>query len=213
MRLYTYFRSSAAFRVRIALSLKRVAYDAVPIHLAKSGGEQRGPEFLAINPQGLVPALDLDGTVLTQSLAIIEYLDNRYPEPRLIPADPVDRARVQSLAQIIACDTHPLANLRVLQYLRRELGLEEAAVRRWVQHWIGASFAALEAWIAKWSDGRYCYGDSVSLADVCLVPQMYNARRFEVDLGPYPTITRIDARLREEPAFARAAPESQPDAE
>jgi maleylacetoacetate isomerase/maleylpyruvate isomerase len=212
MRLYTHFRSSAAFRVRIALNLKRVAYEAVAVHFTRNGGEQRQPEFLARNPQGLVPVLDDAGTILTQSLAIIEYLDSRYPEPRLIPAAPVARARVQALAQIVACDTHPLNNLRVLQYLRSELALDETAVKRWVQHWIGESFRAFEAAVAT-SGGRYCCGDTVSLADVCLVPQMYNARRFDCDLSPYPMLAGVANRLRAEPAFAAAAPESQPDAE
>ena len=213
IRLYTYFRSSAVFRVRIALNLKGIAYEALPVHFLRNGGEHRRPEFLRRNPQGLLPVLDDDGTLLTQSLAIIEYLDSRYPEPRLIPVDPVARARVQMLAQIIACEIHPLNNLRVLQYLRAELGLDEAGVKRWVQHWIAESFHGFEVWVAHWSGGRYCFGDAVSLADVCLVPQVYNARRFDCDLAPYPTIVRIADGLRDLPPFANAAPESQPDAE
>jgi maleylacetoacetate isomerase/maleylpyruvate isomerase len=213
MRLYTYFRSSAVFRVRIALNLKGIAYEALPVHFQRGGGGHRRPEFLQANPQGLLPVLDDDGTILTQSLAIVEYLDSRYLEPRLVPADPIERARVQALAQIIACETHPLNNLRVLQYLRKELRLDEAGVKRWVQHWIAESFRAFEAWVVQWSGGSYCFGDAVSLADVCLVPQVYNARRFECDLAPYPTIVRIDDGLRDLPAFALAAPENQPDAE
>jgi maleylacetoacetate isomerase/maleylpyruvate isomerase len=213
MRLYTYFRSSAVFRVRIALNLKGIAYEALPVHFQRAGGEHRRPEFLQANPQGLLPVLDDDGTILTQSLAIVEYLDSRYLEPRLIPADPIERARVQALAQIIACETHPLNNLRVLQYLRKELRLDEAGVKRWAQHWIAESFRAFEAWVVQWSGGSYCFGDTVSLADVCLVPQVYNARRFECDLAPYPTIVRIADGLRDLPAFALAAPENQPDAE
>jgi maleylacetoacetate isomerase len=150
---------------------------------------------------------------LWQSLAIIEYLDSRYPAPKLIPEEPVARARVQALAQLVACEIHPLNNLRVLRYLRSELALDEAAVKRWYRHWIAEGFAGLEAFVAQWSGGRYGFGDAVSLVDVCLVPQVYNARRFDCDLTPYPTLVRIADGLRDEPAFARAAPEQQPDAE
>jgi maleylacetoacetate isomerase/maleylpyruvate isomerase len=213
IRLYTYFRSSAAFRVRIALNLKGVDYEAVPVHFLRNGGEHRQPEFLKTNPQGLLPVLDDGGALITQSLAIIEYLDSRYPSPRLIPEAPLARARVQGLAQIVACEIHPLNNLRVLQYLRKELRLDEPSVSRWVQHWIAESFRALETRVAEDGGERYCFGDAVSLADVCLVPQMYNARRFGCDLAPYPRLVRIDEGLRDLPAFLRAAPENQPDAE
>jgi maleylacetoacetate isomerase len=210
MRLYTFFRSSAAFRVRIALNLKGIEYERVTVHLPQD--EHHRAEFLAINPLATVPVLDDAGTVLTQSLAIIEYLDALRPEPRLIPAEPAARARVQAFAQVIACDVHPLNNLRVLRYLRSELALDEPAVRRWYRHWIADAFAGLETLLAR-SAGRYAFGDAVSLADVYLVPQVYNARRFECDLSAYPTIGRIADRVGQEPAFAAAAPENQPDAE
>ena len=213
LRLYTYFRSSAAFRVRIALNLKGLEYEPVPVHFSRGGGEHRRPEFASLNPQGLLPVLDHDGTVLTQSLAIIEYLDARFPEPGLIPAGPVERARVQALAQLIACETHPLNNLRVLRYLRGELDLAEPAVERWYRHWVAESFRALETFLIRYSGGQYCYGDAVGLADVCLVPQVYNARRFGCVLDAYPTLTRIADTLAGQAAFARAAPENQPDAE
>jgi maleylacetoacetate isomerase len=211
MRLYSFFRSSAAFRVRIALNLKGVDYETIAVDLPN--GLHRETDFLATNPQGTVPVLDDDGTVLWQSLAIIEYLDSRYEEPRLIPEEPVARARVQALAQLIACEIHPLNNLRVLRYLRHELGQDEADVAAWYRHWIAEGFRGLETLVAQWSGGRYCFGASVSVADVCLVPQVYNARRFACDLTPYPTLVRLADRLATEPAFARAAPDRQPDAE
>jgi maleylpyruvate isomerase len=210
MRLYSFFLSSAAFRVRIALNLKGVDYETVPVNLAQ--GEHHEAAFLATNPQATVPVIDDDGTILWQSLAIIDYLDARFPHPRLIPAEPVARARVQALAQLIVCEMHPLNNLRVRSYLRDELKLDEAGASRWYKHWIGEGFASLEALVRRFSGGRYCFGDAVSVADVCLVPQVYNARRFDCDLAPYPTILRIADGLRAEPAFARAAPENQPDA-
>ena len=211
MRLYSFFRSSAAFRVRIALHLKGVDFETVSVNLPRA--LHRDAAFLAMNPHGTVPVIDDGGVVLHQSLAIIEYLDARYPTPRLIPEEPVARARVQALAQLVACEIHPLNNLRVLRYLRGELGLDEAAVAKWYRHWIAEGFRGLEAFVAQWSGGRYCYGDSVTLADVCLVPQVFNARRFDCDLAPYPTLVRIADGLRGEPAFANAAPERQPDAE
>jgi maleylacetoacetate isomerase len=213
MKLYTYYRSSAAYRVRIALNLKRCAYELVPVHLTRGGGAQRRPEFLEVNPQGLVPTLDDGGTILTQSLAIIEYLDARFPEPRLLPPDPVDRARVQALAQTVACDIHPLNNLRVRQYLGGELGLEQAGVERWSRRWIADGFRALETRLGEWSGGRYAYGDDVTMADVLLVPQVYNARALDCDLAPYPTLVRVADHLATLDAFALAAPENQPDAE
>jgi maleylacetoacetate isomerase len=211
VRLYSFFRSSAAFRVRIALNLKHVRYETVGVNLRK--GAHLDAAFGAVNPQRTVPALDDEGAVLAQSLAIIEYLDARYPEPKLLPAEPVARARVQALAQLVACEIHPLNNLRVLKYLRGEFALDEAAVQRWYRHWIAEGFRGLEELVAQCSGGRYCYGDAVSLADVCLVPQIYNARRFDCDLAPYPTLVRIAEGLEAEPAFAAAAPERQPDAE
>jgi len=212
MRLYTHFRSSAAFRVRIALNLKGIAYEPMPLSFAPERAEHRSAEFRAVNPQGLVPVLDDDGTVVTQSLAIIDYLDARVPEPRLVPAEQPLRARVLAFAQIIACDTHPLNNLRVLRYLRGEIGLDENAVLAWYRHWVAESFTALEAHARDWSGGEYCVGDALSLADVCLVPQMYNARRFDCDLAPYPTLVKLADRLAALEAFRRAAPENQPDA-
>jgi maleylacetoacetate isomerase len=210
MRLYSFFRSSAAYRVRIALNVKGVAYETVSVNLP--GAAHHAAEFRALNPQATIPTLDDDGTVLWQSLAIIEYLDARYPSPRLIPAEPVARARVQALAQLIACEIHPLNNLRVLKYLRGELKLDEAAVAKWYSHWIAEAFGPLEQLVSKFGRGRYCYGDSLTIADVCLVPQVYNARRFACDLAPYPTLVRIADALSAEPAFAAAAPERQPDA-
>jgi maleylacetoacetate isomerase len=211
MRLYSFFRSSAAYRVRIALNLKGADYETVAVDLP--GNRHREAEFLAVNPQATIPTLDDDGTILWQSLAIIDYLDARYPTPRLIPQEPVARAHTQALAQLVACEIHPLNNLRVLRYLRGELKLDDAAVSQWYSHWIAEAFGPLERLLTRFSGGRYCYGDSVSVADVCLVPQVYNARRFSCDLAPYPTLVRIADGLRVEPAFALAAPELQPDAD
>jgi maleylacetoacetate isomerase len=210
MRLYSFFRSSAAYRVRIALNVKGVDYETVSVDLPASA--HHAPEFRALNPQATIPTLEDDGTVLWQSLAIIEYLDTRYPSPRLIPAEPVARARVQALAQVIACEIHPLNNLRVLKYLRGELKLDDAAVNKWYSHWVAEAFGPLETLVSRFGGGRYCFGDSLSLADVCLVPQMYNARRFNCDVSPYPTLVRIAAGLEAEAAFAAAAPERQPGA-
>jgi maleylacetoacetate isomerase len=211
MRLYSFFRSSAAYRVRIALNLKGVDYEIATVNLP--GNRHRDAEFRALNPQATIPTLDDDGTILWQSLAIIDYLDSRFPTPRLIPLEPVARARVQALAHLIVCEMHPLNNLRVLKYLRRELALDEVAVSKWYAHWIAEGFGALETLVKRFSGGRYCYGDSLSVADVCLVPQVYNARRFACDLAPYPTLVRIADGLAADSAFARAGPEHQPDAE
>lgn len=210
MKLYTYFRSSAAYRVRIALHFKGIAYEAVPVDLRP--GAHRRPEYLALNPQGLVPALEDGAAVLSQSLAIIEYLEETHPEPPLLPSAPLDRARVRSLALAIACDLHPLNNLRVLNYLRAPLGHDAAAVNAWYRHWVAQVFEGLESEARRSSDGRHLLGGGVTLADVCLVPQLFNARRFECDLTPYPTLTAIGAHLESLPAFARAAPAAQPDA-
>ncbi|MBB4211881.1 maleylacetoacetate isomerase/maleylpyruvate isomerase [Rhodothalassium salexigens DSM 2132] len=210
MKLYTYYRSSAAFRVRIALNLKGLEAVPVPVHLAR--GEQAGAAYRARNPQALVPALELDdGRVLTQSMAILEYLDETVPEPALLPADPVDRARVRAMADLIACDIHPLNNLRVLTYLKGPLDQTPAAVGAWYGHWVRAGFAALETLVAA-QGARFCWDHRPGLADLCLVPQMWNARRFEVPLDDFPTLVRIDAELRALPAFAASAPEVQPDA-
>ena len=211
MKLYTFFRSSAAFRVRIALNLKGLAYESVPKGLVKN--EHRSADYLALNPQGLIPALDVGGDVLSQSLAIIEYLNDRYPTPPLLPPGPLERARVRSMALAIACDIHPLNNLRVLNYLRGELQQGDAGVNTWYRHWIAEGFKGLEIQAREHSsEQRYCYGDTVSIADVLLVPQMFNARRFETDLTPFPTLTAISAHLESLPEFAAARPEVQPDA-
>lgn len=214
MKLYTYFRSSAAYRVRIALHLKGIAFDSIPVHLLKGGGEQLGEAYRAVNPSGLVPALDTDGITLGQSLAIIEYLDETHPMMPLLPADALGRARVRALAQTIACDTHPLTNLRVLRHLKGALGLEEEDRNTWYRHWLGEGMRALEAQLAGSADtGRFCHGDMPTLADCCLVPQVFNARRVGIDLAPFPTIARIDAACAEIPAFQAAHPSRQPDAE
>jgi len=214
LRLYTYWRSSAAFRVRIALNLKRLAYESVPKHLLRDGGEQRGSDYLALNPQGFVPALDHDGTLITQSLAICEYLEEVRPEPRLLPGDAAARAQIRAMALAVACDIHPLNNLSVLLYLRRELRQEDEAVNRWARHWIGRGFEALEQLIARHStDGLHCHGPGVTMADVFLLPQVFNARRVALDLGPFPRIAAVAAHLEALPAFDAARPERQPDAE
>jgi maleylpyruvate isomerase len=213
MKLFTYFRSSAAFRVRIALNLKGIDYQPACVDLRPPASAQRTPEFLAVNPQGLVPALQHGGTTVTQSLAIIEYLDELYPQPPFLPASPADRAHVRAMALTVACDIHPLNNLRVLKYLRAPLGHDEDTVNRWYQHWIATGFRSLEEDAKRLTgDDRHLFGNSVTLADICLVPQMYNARRLECDLGPYPTLRAICAHLESLPAFAAAAPEAQPDA-
>ena len=213
--LYTYFRSSAAYRVRIALNLKGMPYTAVPVHLVKDGGQHRSAAYRARNPQALVPAFELeDGTVLTQSLAIMEYLDEVQPEPALLPADAIGRARVRALAQAIACDLHPVNNLRVLQYLSQQLGISAEQKDAWYRHWVATGLQGLEALLADHpSTGRFCHGDTPTLADCCLVPQLYNARRFQCPLDAYPTIQRIAAACETLPAFQQAAPEVQPDAD
>ena len=211
MKLYSYFRSSASYRVRIALALKGIGYETVPIRLRE--GDQDAPAYRAVNPQGLVPALVDGDNVLVQSLAIIEYLEETVPEPRLLPASPADRAHVRALAQIIACDIHPLNNLRVRAAALTELGVSEAQRQAWIEKWIDLGFAAFEAMVADDPrTGRFCYGDSPSLADICLVPQIFNARGAKMDLTPYPTLTRIAEACAALPAFASAAPERQPDA-
>jgi maleylacetoacetate isomerase len=211
VKLYTYFRSSAAFRVRIALNLKGLGYEPVFVHLAK--GEHRKPEYAKVNPQALVPTLELDdGTRLNQSLAIIEYLDETHPQKPLVPKDPLGRARVRSLSYLVASEIHPLNNLRVLQHLKRALGQSEEQVNAWYRHWIADGLAKLEEEL-KGETGKYCYGETPSMADCCLVPQIFNAKRYQSDLAPYPTVMRIfDACMKLE-AFDRAQPSKQPDAE
>lgn len=212
MKLYSYFRSSAAYRVRIALNLKKLPHETAYIHLLKDGGEQRSAAYAALNPQKLVPSLETEEGVFTQSLAIIEYLEEVSPEIPLLPTDPAGRARVRTIAQLIACDIHPLNNLRVLQYLQQHLGAGEAVKNAWYIHWITEGFDALEQLLQSPQTGRFCHGDSPTLADCCLVPQVYNARRFHMDLSPYPTLSRISAECETLPAFAAAAPENQADA-
>ena len=210
MMLYDYFRSSAAYRVRIALNLKGLSYERRFIHLRK--GEQRAPGYLQLNPQGFVPSLVVGDRHITQSLAIIEYLEERHPLPPLLPQGAEDRAFVRSIALAIACDIHPLNNLRVLKYLARPLEIDEPARDEWYRHWVREGFEAIEALLAARAD-RYCLGDTPTLADVCLVPQVANANRLSVDLAPYPRIRAIDAKCREHPAFDAAEPSKQPDAE
>lgn len=211
MKLYSYFRSSAAFRVRIALNLKGIAYETAAVDLR--AGAQRSPEYLPRNPQGLVPALEDGGAVLNQSLAIIEYLEETRPEPPLLPRSALERARVRAMALAVACDIHPLNNLRVLKYLRSPLGCDEEEVDSWYRHWIAEGFRALEEEAKGASaDGRHMFGGAVTLADVCIVPQMFNARRFKCNVEPFPILRGICAHLETLPAFARAAPQAQPDA-
>jgi maleylacetoacetate isomerase/maleylpyruvate isomerase len=216
MKLYTYFRSSAAYRVRIALNLKGIAYDSIPVHLLQDGGQQLLPAYRAVNPSALVPALDDDGAVLTQSLAMLEYLDETRPAVPLLPADALGRARVRALALAIACDAHPLTNLRVLKYLKNTLGLSDEAKQEWYRHWMAEGLAAVEALLAQGDPagtGLFCHGDSPTMADCCLVPQVFNAQRFAIDLAPYPRVARIHAHCAGLPAFAAAHPSRQPDAE
>jgi maleylacetoacetate isomerase len=214
MKLYTYFRSSAAYRVRIALNLKGLPYEAVPVHLLRGGGEHHQDEYRKINPSGLVPAFQDDWITLTQSMAIIEYLDESYPEVPLLPQDAPGRARVRELAQIIGCDIHPINNLRVTSYLVNQLGLPEQAKRDWYRHWVIEGLRSLEAHLARDPGaGPFCHGDRPTIADCYLVPQVFNAQRFDIDISAYPNIARINALCVELPAFKAAHPSQQPDAE
>jgi len=214
LALYGYFRSSAVFRVRIALNLKGLKPEMHFIHLRKDGGEHHSEAYKRINPQQLVPCLVSGGQAIGQSLAIIEYLDELKPEPPLLPKDSRAKARVRQIALGVACDIHPLPNLRVLQYLKNRLGADEDALLEWQRHWIGEGFSALERLLASdTATGKFCHGDSPTLADICLVPQMTNARRVELDLKSYPTLLRIEEAACELPAFVAARPENQPDAE
>jgi len=211
VNLYTFFRSSAAFRVRIALNVKGLTYNSIPKAFAKN--EHRTAEYLKINPQGLIPALDADGHLLSQSLAIIEYLDETRPNPPLLPKEPAARATVRAMSLAIACEIHPLNNLRVLNYLRQQLGQNDDGVNTWYRHWVAEGFTGLEVMVREAStDKRYCYGNSITMADVLLLPQMYNARRFKCDLAPYPTLVKIAEHLDTLPPFQAARPEAQPDA-
>ena len=210
--LHGYFRSSTAFRVRIALNLKGVAYDQVFRHLRK--GEQRAPDYLKLNPQGLLPTLQIDGQTMTQSLAIIEYLEETRPTPALLPKDAVGRARVRSLAYAVALEIHPINNLRVLQDLNTRFGADDAAQAAWFRNWVETTFGALETRLASEPQtGTFCHGDTPTLADLCLVPQVINNARFNVDMTPYPTISRIHKACVELDAFKKALPANQPDAE
>jgi maleylacetoacetate isomerase/maleylpyruvate isomerase len=211
MKLYTYFRSSAAFRVRIALNYKGLAYDPVLVNLAKS--EHHETPYRGINPQGLLPALEDSGRRLIQSIAIMEYLDERYPAPPLLPMDPFDRAYVRALAGIVACEIHPLNNPRTLKHVRKTYGVDEAGINIWYRHWIAEGFDMLERFLASEArSGTYCLGSTVTMADCCLVPQVFNAKRYECDLAPYPTVTRIFDACMKVPAFDQAQPSKQPDA-
>ncbi|MDE2408204.1 MAG: maleylacetoacetate isomerase [Xanthomonadaceae bacterium] len=213
LRLYSYWRSSAAYRVRIGLNLKGLAYDIVPVHLLHNGGQQHAETYHQVNPQELVPALLHGKRQLTQSLAILEYLDEIWPTPPLLPGTARERQRVRALAQLVACDIHPLNNLRVLQYFEREWNLPAPEREQWVKHWIVAGFTAMEAMLAGHpSTGDFCEGGQPSLADCCLIPQVYNARRFGIDMAGFPTIERIEAACLTLPAFDAARPEQQPDA-
>ena len=214
MKLYTFFRSSASYRVRIALNLKGLTYEQVPIHLRRGGGEQFAGSYKTINPQSLVPALEEAGRILTQSLAIMEYLEERYPKPPLLPADPADRALVRSMALIIACEVHPIQNLRVLVHLKNNLKQSDDDLNLWARHWIDLGLSAFEQIVVSSPKrGKFCFGDTPTLADICLVPQLANARRFGCDLSAYPTLLQIEKACSALPAFTDASPEKQPDAE
>jgi maleylacetoacetate isomerase len=211
VKLYSYYRSSAAYRVRIALNLKGLAYETAAVHLVKDGGHNRRPEFRAINPQMRVPVLITDaGDTLIQSLAIMEYLEETHPEPPLLPKEPIARAKVRALAELVACDIHPLNNIGPLRYLKNDMGKDQAAIDTWYHHWILSGFEALEALIEP---GPFACGRQATIADICLVPQVYNARRLKVPLDKFPKIVGVDAACMMLPAFDRARPENQPDAE
>lgn len=213
LRLTTYFRSTAAYRVRIALNIKGLEHELLPINLLKNGGEHKTKEFLGRNPDGLIPTLEADGHVLAQSMAILEYLEEQHPEPSILPSDPIDRAYLRGLAQTIASDMHPLNNLRVQQYLVNQMGVSEEQKLEWYRHWIAVGFTGLETRLANDArTGKCCYGDSATLADICLVPQVYNAVRFECPMQDYPTIQAINDHCLSLEPFAKALPELQADA-
>lgn len=208
LKLYNYFRSSASFRVRIALTLKQLEYEDIPVHLVRDGGEQYASAYQEVHPQALVPALQAGNQYLTQSLAIIEYLEDCYPLPPLYPKDPYLKARIKSFALSIACEIQPLNNLRVLNYLKENLSLESSRVSQWYRHWLNQGLAALEKYVQASPLGArdFCFGDEPTMADICLVPQLYNARRFECDMTPYVWLQRIDAHCQAHPAFKQAWP-------
>lgn len=210
MKLYSYFRSSAAYRVRIALALKGLAFDIVPVHLVNNGGEQKSPDYTAINPQQLLPSFETDeGEIITQSLAILEFLEENYPQVSLLPTDKIARAKVRALCQIIACDIHPIDNLRVLKYLKNTLEVTEEQKNAWYQHWVYEGFNAIEKLLPN--NPKFCFGDSPTLADCCLIPQVYNAIRFECDMTNYPKIWQIYQHCNTLPSFIEASPEQQVD--
>lgn len=214
MILYSYFRSSAAYRVRIGLNLKGLDYQIKPVHLLKDGGQQHQPDYVQVNPVQLLPALDDDGLIITQSLAILEYLDERYPELPLLPKASAERAWARSVAQTVACDIHPLNNLRVLQYLKNELHAEEDARNEWYRHWVSVGLQGLEALVQRHGKKAqsFIFGDIPGIAEICLVPQLFNARRFEIDLTAFPRLLAIEEKCLELSAFQKAAPDRQPDA-
>ncbi len=214
LKLYTYFRSSAAYRVRIALNLKKIEYTAIPVHLIRDGGHQHSSDYAARNPQELLPTLEDDGLTITQSIAILEYLEEVYPSPALLPPDAPGRAYVRSLALAIACDIHPLNNLRVLRYLEDTLGVDAERRAEWYRQWVKVGFTALEQLLARRTHaGEFCHGDSPTMADCCLVPQVFNAQRLQCPLDNYPVLMQIHANCEELEAFQRAAPGMQFDAE
>jgi maleylpyruvate isomerase len=214
MKLFNYFRSSGSYRVRIALNLKGLRYDYEPIHLRRNGGEQFTPEFRKLNPHALVPVLQDGQELLTQSIAILEYLEEVHPTPPLLPTEPIARAKVRALALSVACEVHPLNNLRVLGYLSKELHVSESATVEWYRHWVDLGFEALETQVAQSRGlGQFCHGETPTMADCCLVPQIFNARRFGCDLSRFPTLIAIEQSCNELPAFRKAAPDCQPDAE
>lgn len=213
IKLHNYFRSSASYRVRIALNLKGLSYEYLPVHLTKDGGQQLAPSFRALNPESLVPVLDDEGTIVTQSLAIIEYLEETRPEPPLLPRDAAERAYVRSIALAIACEIHPLNNLRVLRYLVKTLGLTEDQKNTWYRHWVEQGLASVEArLVAEGRSRRYVLGDAVTLGDVLIVPQIFNAQRFDCNLDALPTVMQIFDNCMQLPAFVDARPAAQPDA-
>ncbi|KGP00715.1 maleylacetoacetate isomerase [Alcaligenes faecalis] len=214
MILYSYFRSSAAYRVRIGLNLKGLDYQIKPVHLLKDGGQQHQPDYVQVNPVQLLPALDDDGLIITQSLAILEYLDERYPELPLLPKASAERAWARSMAQTVACDIHPLNNLRVLQYLKNELHAQEDARNQWYRHWVSVGLEGLEALVQRHGkkDHDFIFGDTPGLAEICLIPQMFNARRFDIDLSIFPRLLAVEEKCLELSAFQEAAPDRQPDA-
>lgn len=214
LTLYTFWRSSAAYRVRIALALKGLEVEQVPIHLVRQGGENWFEDYRSRNPQAQVPTLEVEGTPLVQSLAIVEYLEEVHPTPPLLPADPLARAQARGIALAVACDIHPLNNLRVFTYLERDLGVDQQAKLAWIRNWIEKGLAAVETLVlTAGQSGPYCLGDTPGLADLCVVPQLYNARRFDCDTSLFPTLVEIDALLSDHPAFKAAHPANQPDSE